>query len=161
MPNSLSITKSKIVLTITQSLLSLRSLIDSVYALLNGKNVKNLGRVKKMAIFQSIKTGLEELHFSANPSAHPCDRVHFYQTIRFISVVIFQCVHLFYGANSLREYINSIYMTAATIGLFLSHSNTIYKSEQMYRFLDKFENFINARKFFFGSKLLFKKRKND
>lgn len=66
--------------------------------------------------------------------------------------------NLFCGAKSQREYVNSIYMTAAFIGLLLSHSTTIYKSEQMFRFLDKFENFINARKFL-GSKSLFLLRK--
>lgn len=155
MPNSLTTTKLSIVQSITQSLMNWHSSwIDSVYALLNVKNVNTFDRVKRLEMFQSIKTGLEVLRFSANPSAHPFDRVHFYQTVRSILAVIFQCVYLFYGTKSLREFINAIYMTAASIALFLSFLNTIYNSEQMYRFLDKFEHFINARKFLHPSENL-------
>lgn len=137
---------SKVVQSMKFLLTNLRSnLMDSVHNLFNVKHSKE--PVKKLKMFQSIKRSWKILHFNGKPSAHPFDRQHVNRTIRDSLTVILHCVYLFHGAKSIKEYINSIYMSTAAISIFLSTLNSIYKSEQVYRFFDKFEDFINASKF--------------
>lgn len=96
MPNPQSINKLEITKSIIQRLRNMRSsLIDLVHIMLNAKKLTKIGREEKLQIFQSIKTSLAVLQFSANPLAHPFDRGHFYQTIRSTLIVIFQCVTSF------------------------------------------------------------------
>lgn len=94
MPNPQFINKLEITKSIIQRLKNMRS-SDLVHIMLNAKKLTKIGREEKLQIFQSIKTSLAVLQFSANPLAHPFDRGHFYQTIRSTLIVIFQCVTSF------------------------------------------------------------------
>lgn len=144
--NFRSINKLKIVQSVSQRLSYFRS---SLFNLVHNKfNVNHRkAPVKKLKIFQQIKSGLKIVNFSASPLSNPFDRAHFIRTIRSTLSVLFQLIYLIRGAKSAKEYINSTYIITASIALILSLLNTIYKSEQMYQFFDKFENFINTSKY--------------
>lgn len=99
-------------------------------------------RRRKMKLFKLLQKNLEDLGFSRNHQ--PFNRRHllFYLEgfLIFASFIMFIC----FVANSVIEFMNSIYMISAGITTFVSFTSTILKAPTMFHFFDYIEQFVNS-----------------
>lgn len=74
-----------------------------------------------MIIFESAKKNLASLGYDANK--RPFHRKQLSKVMQSFLAIVLECLYIVYDANTVREYINSIFMT--TIGKY-SNNKTKY-----------------------------------
>lgn len=108
-----------------------------------------------MKIFQTTKLNLASMDLDANQSLfHKMQLLHILQG--FLAIVL-QCIYLIYVASTIREYMNSIFMTAFGILAYIVYWSMIFQTKTIFEFMDEFEKAINKSKivFFFLFNLIY------
>lgn len=92
-------------------------------------------------IFQIAKEQLAALKIYANKR-----RFHKQQLVHIVEALIaniLQYVYLFCFASTAREYMNSIYMATAGTLVFICYWSAIFKTEDIFLYIDELETTIN------------------
>lgn len=106
-----------------------------------------------MKIFESAKQMLVLIDLDANQ--RPFHRNQLLHIVQGFLAIILQCLYLVYEANTVREYMNSIFMTSTGILVYIAYWNAIFKATLIYEFIDYYETIVNGseyspRNFFFS-----------
>lgn len=98
-----------------------------------------------MKIFQTIQTKFAVL--GLKPNLRPFNNLQ--KLILFENFVQISslCVYLFHVANTAKEYLESIHITATTILIVTSQVNLISQMATIFSFIDELEDVLNESKF--------------
>lgn len=96
-----------------------------------------------MEIFETVKNNLASIGFVANQ--HPLHAKQLVNVARGFLALILQCLYLAFEANTDKEYMDSIFMTAVGIMIYSAHMSSIFKTASLFIFLDDLEHVVNER----------------
>lgn len=94
-----------------------------------------------MQIWQTIRKNLEILKFDPNQTGSSTELIRQHQSCFFKSILslISLIVYLLYVAKTIKEYMDSIFLTTAAITIFVSFTSTVFKTPELYAFLNNAE----------------------
>lgn len=97
-----------------------------------------------MKTFQRLQKDLASLGYRRNGS--PFNKTQLWIFVKVFVALTFQCVHVIYESNTIRLYVDSIFMIAATILILMSRVSTLFKNDAIYEFIDSIEKILNGSK---------------
>lgn len=100
---------------------------------------------KKLKIFESVKKMLASIDLNANQ--RPFHRKQLLHIVQGFCAIILQCLYLVYEANTIREYMNSIFMTTVGILVYMGFWSAIFKTTIIYEFIDQYETIVNGSEY--------------
>ena len=95
-----------------------------------------------MKIFQTIESHMSLGGFIRDRGAF--NTIQLWTISRSILFIILQMVYLFHVANTTRQYMDSIFMTAAGILIFISYLSMAINTTTIFDLIDDLEKVINA-----------------
>lgn len=95
-----------------------------------------------MKVFQTVQKYLAYLGFNQNDQ-NALNSRQFFTALNMIAMFILSLLYLFVVANTPREYLDSIYMTSAGLGLMTSYFSIVYKARELFDYFDDGEQLIN------------------
>lgn len=101
--------------------------------------------INKIKIFETVKKNLALTGF-----INEKDPYHTEQCLRALEgflAVVMQYLYLFFEAVTIKEYIDSIFMSTVGIFIYVAYLNTVSKTEIIFKSIDEMENLINGSKF--------------
>lgn len=105
---------------------------------------RTLNLIAAMKVFQAVQTNFISLGF--NPKLVPFNRIF----VRNISIAAFGTtllwIFLVYEADNSQEYIESTYFIAACVGIGFAAMHTIFHTNKLFSFFDRFEKLVNQSK---------------
>lgn len=97
-----------------------------------------------MKILLSVKMYLASIDLNENKRLfHPKQLLH---VVQGFSAIVLQCLYLVYDANTALDYMDSILMTAVGILVYVSYWSSIFKTTNIYDFIDQLEVIVNGSK---------------
>lgn len=100
---------------------------------------------QKIRTFETVKKSLSLTCFVQGKG-----RFHIGQKLRAVEAFlafIMQILYLLIEADTIKEYMDSIYMTGAAFCTYISYMCTIFKVEVVFNCMDEIENLVNESKF--------------
>lgn len=107
-------------------------------------NKKEISKPTAMKIFNTVQKHLASIGYRANQN--PFNTQQLSIILMGIFATISQCIYLFFIAKTLKEFMDSILMTAANFLVFISNLSTIHKMATIFIFIDSIEKAINESK---------------
>lgn len=99
----------------------------------------------KMEIFLTVKKNLASLAFV--PNQRPFYTNQLIHTSYGFLAIILQCLYLFFDAETIKEYMDSIFMTTVGILVYVGYLSMVFKMVTIFIFIDDMEQVVNRRKF--------------
>lgn len=99
-----------------------------------------------MKIFEHVRLNLASLGYRPNQS--PFNKTQLWTYIKVFLNLFSLCAYIFRGPSTPKEYVDSIFMTAATILFLIARVSTLFKNDTIFLSIDSIEKTIN------GSELL-------
>lgn len=98
--------------------------------------------VIKMKIYQTVRWNLALIGYKKNLRPFP-KRLKWILFVK-STFIIAAYMHLFYVANTTKEFMDSIFVTGMGTLITISHISTIFKMETIFVFMNEIEEVINA-----------------
>lgn len=99
----------------------------------------------RMKIFQTVQKHLAAIGY--RPNQRPFNGDILRQCVKCVLFTTAQFVYLFYFAKTPAEFINSIFVAAIGVLVFLSFLSTNWKMDIIFIFIEETEEVINGSKF--------------
>lgn len=94
-----------------------------------------------MKIFETVLKHLDSIGFKENQ--HRFNRIQIETHLKAALNVSLICVQLFHVANTLKEYMDGIFLITVAILVFISRASTAFKTTTIFIFINRLEEIIN------------------
>lgn len=98
---------------------------------------------QKMQIFQMVQKMLAKLGFIPNHDHHYFNKHHVQNIAIAVLTIVSQLVYICTEAATVDRYMHAYFMGTAIIAIGISYVRTIFKTSDLYDFIDNFENLTN------------------
>lgn len=101
-----------------------------------------------MKVFQVIKVNLMMCHLYPDRSKSVFDMRHLLFCAVFALLVTLHFLFLIYEAQTIEEYVRSMYMTATTLGISISFIATLFKTAQIFTMIQRLDGIVEKSMYF-------------
>lgn len=102
-----------------------------------------------MKLFKTVQRNFALLDFNRNHNDRLFNRRNFLGVIIFVLGIVHHFTFVILSANTPEDYMDSAYILAVSVSIFVSYVTTIYKMTKLFDFFDDCENIRNKSKFDF------------
>lgn len=102
-------------------------------------------KAERMKIFVAAKIYLASIDLDENKRVFHLNQV--LHVVQGFSAIVLQCLYLVLEANTVLEYMNSTLMSGIGIIVYIGYWTTIFKTMDIYNFINRLEIVINESEF--------------
>lgn len=102
-------------------------------------------QTNRLKVFETVKTNLESVGFIREKGRFHTEQ--WLHTAQGFLANILLCLYLLFDADTVKEYMDSIFMSACGILVYVAYLNMVLNTEIFFNNIDEIENLANESKF--------------